>query len=99
MAGFTRERRLTSAIEEVRHMGVLLGLRGVELLQAGFGKDLSHRHDLGRRKRDLDSWKIELVIGERDEGQVARDAPARKTVEVLLHECPRELPGAIRPEV
>ena len=80
-------------------MRVLLGLGGVELLEAGLGDDLGHRHDLRGREGRLHAGNPHLVFGEGHEREVSDDALAREAVEVLLHQRPGELPRAVGPEV
>ena len=80
-------------------MRVLLGLGGVELFQTGLREDLRHRHHHGGRERHLHFGDADLVVGQRHEREVPRDARAREAVEVLLHQRPGELSRAVGSEV
>ncbi len=84
-------------------MGVLLGLRDVELAPAGRSDRAGEaRHHL-RRERDLDG-QARLVFGHRDHEQVAGRGPAGragpvKRAERGIRERVHQLPCSIGPEV
>ncbi len=75
---------LDAAVEEVRHVGVLLGLGDVELAPARLRERLGQRPGLLGREGDLDR-QAGLVLGHRDDQQVSRGGPAvgRRPVEAV----------------
>jgi hypothetical protein len=76
-----------TAVEEIRDVGVLLGLCDVELAHS------THRQNLGHGLADV-------LLGEGDGTvEVVPVAPHRREVEAQREESFRELPSSIRPEV
>ena len=74
LAVLARERRLAAAVEEVRHVGVLLGLGDVELAPAGVRDRVGQGSDLFERKCH-DNRQPCLVLGHRHDEDVARPRP------------------------
>ena len=70
-AVLARPGRLHATVEEVRHVGVLLGLGDVELAPAGLREGLGQRARLFGREGDLDRQAC-LVLGHRHDEQVGR---------------------------
>ena len=80
-------------------MRVLLGLSGMELSQSRVRKHGGERDHRLRRKGDEDVREADLVVSHRHECQPLRPPLADKAAEVVLHESPRQLARAVRPEV
>src|SRR5207253_4783822 len=93
------KRRLAAAVEEIRHVGVLLGLGAMELRQAALGEDLGDGEDALRWIGNVHRGEVDLVLGHGNEVEVTRPRLSRETGEVRLHQCPGELAGAVGPEV
>ena len=89
---------LDAAVEEERHVGVLLGLGGVQLLQA-IGGDNVGQDVLGERlgEGDLDV-KRRVVLGHRHKVRKL-DLLALKAVELLVREHASHLTSAVGTEV
>ena len=89
---------LDAAVEEERHVGVLLGLGGVQLLQA-IGGDNVGQNVLGERlgEGDLDV-KRRVVLGHRHKVRKL-DLLALKAVELLVREHASHLTSAVGTEV
>ena len=89
---------LDAAVEEERHVGVLLGLGGVQLLQA-IGGDNVGQDVLGERlgEGDLDI-KRRIVLGHRHKVRKL-DLLALKAVELLVREHAGHLTSAVGTEV
>ena len=79
-------------------MGVLLGLRDVQLATALAGDDLRQRRCRSPWRKGDRVRPALLVLGERRQRDLRRPA-ARELVESRLRQRPDELPGAVGPEV
>jgi len=85
--GLPWPRLLAAAVEEVRHVCVLLGLGDVQLLQPVLGNDL--------RQRVLDLHLAEHHV----RVEVGRVAGHRRHVETVVEEQPRQLAAAVGAKV
>ena len=87
LAGLARPRVFSSAVQEVRDVGVLLGLRDVQLANSGIGERL--------RERFLDQ-----LLPERDRAIEVVVVPRhRRQVEAGVDELPRQLARTVGAEV
>ena len=93
-----RIRLLDAAVEEVRDVGVLLGLGQAQIRDAPLGPDVREDACPGARRERGRQIELRLVFREADEVELRRLRP-RKVGKPGFGQRARDLPGAVRPEI
>ena len=94
-------RLLAAAVEKIRHVRILLGLRHAELRAAGGGNHLAEDVRKGLRRQDGSHQLVEFVgvLRHADRAGETNDARTREAGEIRIEHRAQNLPRAIGAEV